>query len=1232
MYRWTRFSLMAALWSAALWIGAALHAQDSRGTITGTVRDAQGAVVSAASVVVTNTGTNQSLRLATNDRGYFEAALLNAGSYSVTVELSGFKKVVRSDLQLAVAARLDVEFVLEIGQVTESIEVRAETPLLDTASASGGRVIDNRQVTELPFTNMNPFVLTALAPGMQWTGAPQSQRPFDSAGTAAYNTMGGIGQNEYSIDGAPSNGSGRRVGFVPPSESVGEFKVETVPFDASYGFTSGAVVNVMTKAGTNQYHGSLFNQHWQQRWNATPHFTRLAWEDGVRAGRISPDEQKQAPGRQNNFGFSLGGPIQLPKLIHGRDKLFFFVAYNGIYQDMTEIGNDIKNNTVPDVAWRNGDFSNLLAVDATRFTIYDPRSARRDGARVVRTPFPGNRGIPVLNPAYDFYAGLMPTPNNVPGLVSAEGFNNYLAANTPNISRFHSLINRIDYNISDRHRVFGRWYWNGRTADTRDWLYETRKGLATVDLERRNLGFGGNYNWTLSSNTILDLGVNWTRFVEGNLTPGLNQLKPTDTGLPGYLDQKAGSLTTLPSMEFSNITAIGRAFGQFTTNAATGEAKVALTRVFAAHTLRIGFTERRFWFGSANAGYTSGRFAFNNVYTRAADNTNTASNHALDWAAFRMGLPSTVTIDTNDDGYWTSKFRTLWVQDDWRLSSRLRLGVGLRYERETAIRERFNRGMAGGFQFGAKLPFTDAAIAAYARSPLPELPVAQFQPTGGSIYLAQNDGKYTNGTHNFLPRIGAVYQLNARTVIRGGYGLYADTFNVNNDRASQYGYSQPTNTIVSSDAGLTFCCGAGAASNLAGGANPMADPFPVRGDGTRFDQPYADRLGLLGAAGRSYSFVPLNYRPARQHRWRISLQREITRDMVVEVSYNGARSRVPIDQPVNILPQQYWATGMVRNQALDDELNRNVPNPFYFANLSGLQASDPFAYNYLTTQNFFRNTVIRKNQLLRPYPHLSGLTGLRQGVSFADSQGTNRYHDFQALFERRFARGLQTSVMYTRAANREADFYANEFDAAPTERPSDQVRPHRFVWSAIWELPFGAGKPYAKRGVAGALAGGWQLSWIYQYQSGAPANWGNVFFYGDMNNLEALFDQKAAHQADIHTWFNPNIVNRSGTPPQGFQGFEGRAAAQPGTYHVRVFPTRLDFLRVDGIRNWDVKVLRRFRITEGLRLTFSADLLNATNHTNFGAPQTNPANTNFGKVTSQVGQNRFIQINGRLDF
>ncbi len=301
--------LLLARLALLLTLAGLVWPQEWRGSITGRVVDPLGALIPGATVVVTNVETNVTNRTVTNQTGYFEVSLLNPGRYSITVEAPGFRTTVRSGIELNVGARLDIELQMQVGEVTETVEVSAEAPLLETTSASAGRILDNRQIMELPFNDLNPFALATLAPGMHWTGQPAYRRPFDNAGTSSFNTSGGVGQNEYTIDNAPVTGTNRRVGFVPPADSVEEFKLETASFDASYGHTSGAIINVMTKAGTNSFHGTLYDQHWQQRWNATRHFTRLAWEDQVRQGKIGKDTPKQASGRSNNFGGTLGGPI-----------------------------------------------------------------------------------------------------------------------------------------------------------------------------------------------------------------------------------------------------------------------------------------------------------------------------------------------------------------------------------------------------------------------------------------------------------------------------------------------------------------------------------------------------------------------------------------------------------------------------------------------------------------------------------------------------------------------------------------------------------------------------------------------------------------------------------------------------------------------------------------------------------------------------------------------------------
>lgn len=1226
MNHWS-MRLACALFFAALCFG-----QESRGTIAGHVVDPQGAVIPNASVTITNTETNTSSRTVTNDTGYFEITLLNPGSYSVAAEAPGFKRTVQSGLVLQVAGRLNLTLQLQVGQIAETVEVVAQAPLLDTTTASGGRVIDSRQIQDLPFSDMNPFAMATLAPGMHWTGQPEYRRPFDNAGTSSFNTAGGVGSNEYTIDGMSVTGTGRRVGFVPSSQAVEEFKLETLVIDASYGYTSGAVVNVLSKAGTNKYHGSLFDQHWQQRWNATPHFTRLLWERDVREGKKKSSDPKQAPGRSNDFGFDLGGPFRVPKVYNGRDKFFFYVQYNGIYQKKAETTSSI-NRTVPKMAWRQGDFSDLLAIDAVKYTIYDPRSAREEGGRVVRTPFPGNKGVPVLNPVYKFYEPLYPKPNDVPGLVSPEGINNYYAVNMPKDERFNSLVNRWDYNVNDRQRLFARWYWNHRLADEYDWMYETKRGLMRNGLVRINKGAGGSYIWTLSNTTTMDIGLSYNRFNEGNDRPAQTAYKPSDVGLPSYLDAKAGGWHTLPRMVINGVETVGDSYPAITIRGSTGEFRIQWTTVRGSHSFRYGWQERRYWTTTAGPGYSSGTFTFNNSYMRQADNTTTASDLGLGWAAFMMGLPSTISIDSNDTAYWSTRYRGIYFQDDWRVTRKLQFQFGLRYERQGGITERYNRGIAGGFDFDYKPPFADLAEAAYAKSPLSELPAAQFKVRGGMYYLGQPNKTFTDGNHLFMPRIGVVYQITPKTVIRSGYGWYYDTYNSNNDRPSQDGFNQPTSTVITTDRGLSFCCGLGAAANLSATRNPMVDPFPVRADGSRFDAPYGSSLGPIIRQGRGWTFVPRNYRPAWQQRGRIGIQREVTSNMVFEAAYNGAYSRIPVTQTVSYLPAQYWAYGLTRVQAVDDDMNRSLPNPFNINNLSSLKTSDPKLYNYLSTLGFFTGTTIRKHQLLRAFPNMNGLSGLRPGVDFGDSRGINIYHDIQLRLERRFSKSFQSAVMYTWSTGSESDFYANEFDPKPSFRPQDAIRPNRTVWTAIWELPFGKGRKWVTASPLQHIVGGWQLSWVYQYQGGPPTSWSNGFFYGDLSKIGDLFKHDDLHKNDIHRWFDGSIrYTGTGLVPQGFVGFEGRTAAQPGSYHVRVFPTRLDSLREDGIRNWDVKIKRVFRITEQLRTSFDVDLLNATNHTNFAGPVTDPTRADFGTVNTQRGLSRVIQFNLRIDF
>jgi hypothetical protein len=1244
-------------------------AQESRGTILGTVRDAQQAVVPGTEIVVTNIGTNRSRTTVSNDTGYWEVPFLDAGDYRISAELPGFRKYIRSGVTVNVAAKVRIDIQLEVGEVQQIIEVTGAAPLLDTTSASAGRIIDGAQIASLPFSDLNPFALTAMAPGMQWTGQPEYRRPFDNGGTSAYNTAGGVGQNEYTIDGAAVTGTDRRVGFVPPADAVQEFNLQTSAFDASVGHTSGAVVNVMSRTGTNQFHGSLYDQHWQQRWNATPHSTRLAWERDVASGKITKETPKQAPGRSNQFGATLGGPVRVPWLYNGTDKFFFFFSYNGIYQKKAETTSAIYRS-VPHVGWRDGDFSDMLAIDPAKYQIYDPRTARLESGKVVRDPFVGNKGIPVLNPLYQHYVKLYPMPNNVPGVVTTEGRFNYYATNMPKDEKFNSILNRYDYSISDNHRINGKWFWNHRLADEYDWTYETARGLHTNGLVRINKGGSGDWTWTMNNNNIFQLSASWSRFSEGSDSPERTKYRPTDVGLPNYLDDRAADYTLLPGLDFDHdgtapggVEDISAGWPAIGTRGTTGELKAAMVTISGNHSFKYGWQERRYWTSTYGPGNTSGRFTFRRDFMRKDDADNIAVHRGLEWASFMMGLPTGISIDRNDSAIWSTRFRSLYFHDDWRVSPRMTLNLGLRYEREGGITERFNRGMTGGFDPALVLPISAAAEAAYAtvyaaNPNLGLLPPAQFKVLGGTHYLGEVDKGFTDGTHQLLPRFGAVYRLMDKTVLRLGYGWYFDTLNSNNTRPRQDGYSQGTSTTITNDRGLSFCCGVGSAANMNSTLNPMRDPFPVRADGTRFDEPYGNALGSMIRVGRDFNNAfGRAFRPALQHRWRLGIQHELglssfLRDTVVEASYNGARARGPIGDRFRIdaLPEQYWAKGNSRQQAVDDDLNKTVANPFHVSKFTELQASNPVLYKFLTTQSFFTSTTIRKHQLLRPFGHFNNLQSYEvPGFDFDDIQGINQYHDVTLQFERRMSAGFQTAFAWTRTFNAmERDWRANEFDRELSWRPTDQVRPNRLFWQAIVQMPFGRNGRWAKDGFAEKLAGGWEMSWIWQWQDGTPLDFGNRFFYGDMNQLKDLWQHKETWSGDVHRWFSNSITWNpkanpaqaalcpAGTnncdPPSGFVGFEGRTDKQPGAYHVRKTPGRFADLRGPGIDNWDIKVMRRFRIREQMNTSFSVDLLNAFNHTNFGNPTVDPTSGSFGQVGAQRGLSRVIQFNLRLDF
>jgi hypothetical protein len=1226
--------------------------QESRSTILGTVTDAQGAVVAGASVTVTNLATNEKRPLTTNQTGYYEVPLLNAGRYQVTAELAGFKKTVRGPIELSIASSLEVDLALELGNVAESVTVTGEAPMLETSTASSGSVIPRQQILDLPIRWMNPIVLMEFAPGMISRGDPASSQPWQTSALSNIKTMGNgdLEANQYALDGATVGGRDRQVGYIPSLDSVAEFKMELMNFDAAVGHSSGAFVNMSIKSGTNQYHGSLFEQHWQQRWNATPHFTRLAWQNAIATGAISKDTPEQAAGRSNQFGATLGGPVSIPKIVNGRDRAFFFFSYEGVQQTLSETTSNL-NKTVPKTNWLQGDFSDLLAVDPKVYQIYNPLTARLSNGHVIRDPFPGNKGIPVLNPTYDFYSKLYPQPNNIPGIVDTEGRNNYYAVGMPNINGYNNLLNRFDVNLGAKHKLSGKWYWSHYRNDQNDWTFQTMRGLQSSGTTQYTKGFSTDYMWTISGHTIFNFSVSATQFADGAENSVLTKFKPSDVGLPAYLDAYAGDMHTLPQISFSSIQSIGGAYPGINSRASTGQMRAGLMHVSGNHTWKFGWEERRYWRMLRTAATTSGQFTFGNSFMRSSDSDTTAGTNGLEWASFMMGMPTSIGgAQYNDSGYFSTPWRGFYGQDEIRLGRRIRLSLGVRLEWEQGSTERYNRAQAGGWDFAVRLPFSDAVEAAYAKNPIAGLPATQFKVQGGGFYLGQNGPRtYINDQTPILPKVGFVYQINSKTVFRAGTGWYADSVNVNQLTISQFGYSVSTATTVSNDNGLTFCCGANnqpfSAAQLSSSVLPLLNPFPVRADGTRFDTPYGNSLGAVAFAGKNNTFFPRDFVTGRMQRWRFGLQRELRKDLVAEAAYDGMYANRPLGvngnaSVVDYLPASYYSATQVRNTTQETYLNTKVPNPFLYTNFASLAQTNPQMYKYLQTQSFFTNTTTTVGQLLLPYPLFTGIGGTRPGDK---TRGYTKYGDVQLQLSQRFTGGLTTTVMYTHAASQDKYSYLNPFDPTPVWEDNGDARPHLFLWTGTYDLPFGQGRRFVTSGPLRRLVSGWQTGWSYKYQSGISLVWTGLtgssakpflFYYGDVTKIAQRLNQQAVHAQDIHLWFDPTAAYqaKSTAPiPSDYVGFEGRSAFQPA-YNVLTFPVRFPEVRADALRYWSANIKREFRLTERVRIRFNIDFLNATNHTNFGSPNMTVTSSNFGRVTSQAGTGRMIQFNGRLQF
>ena len=1218
---------MRMLVSVLIFLAAAtgVSGQETRGTISGTVQDAQG-VVPGATVRITNTATNTTQVLTTNSTGYFEAPLLQSGNYRIVVEMASFKTITRDGVALAVGQQINLPFTLEVGNINEQVTVTGVAPVLDTTSVSSGANFDSQQINALPMFSNMPVGLARFAPGVNPDAdqPPMSQGfvtgPSEASGTA----IGNVGSNTYTIDGATNAGFNRQLSTSPNADMIQEMRVETSNFDAATGHGLGNQISMMTRAGTNVTRGTANYQYWTNRLNALNEQQKQTFNDYARAAFRA--------GRSHNSAFTLGGPLHIPRVVDGRGKAFFFANYSYVNDSIP--GRNLGNNTVPaNDKHLQGDFSDMLRLpNPNQYIIYDPLTARPDPAnpnRVIRTPFPNNV-IPrdrIFNPdgtyknkLFGLYAAAAPKPNQNFVEEGQQPTANYFRGAEPSIPVSHLFGLRLDYNLSAADRLFLRGSGSRYHEDVDDWTFESPTpefvGLHDSDRDRYTWSYTGNWTRTFGQ-TVLDTQLSANKFYTLDKQHELTKYKPTDFGLPAYLDQfcEAKNACQMPRVNIDGYQQLSRDVNRQSDETTNIQGQFNATQVRGSHTLRGGVDVRRAMRGRIGGGNASGLLTFTRDYTRQASDEAqlTPSNLGLSLAAFMLGVPTTIQLDDQVDASLYNHYLGTFAQDSWRVTRNLTLNVGLRFEFEDGIRETDDR-MLVGFEPDALTSISQAAEAAYLASGVASTPgmLPSISVRGGSLFATDSGHPASwTGQAMWMPRVSAAYKLGERTVLKGGWGLYYDTLNAGDVAngtvvAYQTGYGVTTVTGNSADLGRTFVY------DLNTG---QGDPFPVRANGSRFDTPIGSSLGPDTLLGTAYTDQNLTREHARQQRWRVSVQRELASNLGLEVAYNGSYSdRIGRTIRADYLPEEYWNGSNERNTTANTFLTAQVSNPFRIQNFEFLRTSNPTLYSRLAGNTFFTQQTTQRNRLLRGFPQMSAGNGL---MSANVPVGIVKVHSLEVVLNRRFADGLTGVFSFTANSVRE-NRIVEEYDREPTIwQGSDGGRPYRITASAAYDLPFGAGRAFLNDGgILAGVVGGWQLAGNYDYQPGALLDWGNqnLFFYGDLDDVDV-------DDPTLDRWFNVDA------------GFETDPARTPAAFQKRQFPFRVDGVRGQGLSFLNMSVTRSLPVGGSRTVQLRVDAQNVLNRQHWQNANTNPTSTNFGKVTT-VTQNymRFITFGLRLNF
>jgi hypothetical protein len=1164
-------------------------AQRDLGTITGTVTDPQGAIVPNAKVTIAEQGTGVTFGTRTNDAGLYTFPALKPSTYTLTVEASGFQKTEQKNIIVNPGPPTAVNLSMSVGNVNQTVEVTAQAPLLQTESPALGANLNAAQVAQLPLGGQRTFTyLARMAPGV--LPAENGARDAQSGGFSAAGVHSN-GENNFLLNGVDNNVNVidflNQTSFVigPSVEAIGEVQVLTNGYNAEYGRAAGGVMNVNLKSGTNQLHGTLFEFLQNTAFNAN------RWENNL-AGKPAPTI------KQNQFGAAIGGPIIKNKLfIFGDYQATRIATAGGVIQNLGYGG----NFTIATPAMRNGDFSALLGKaignGIVQNEIFDPTTtlctsgclpgslAAASGATPVytRAPFTGNM-IPVskMDPASVKIASTLPNSNQpVP---SGNYPQNDFFTTTPGALNTDQGDGRVDYHMNDKNSIFGSLSWSNTSKSSLPPFPGALDGGSFYGVSEQDLGRNAMLSWShiFSPAVVSESRVAFSRLVTTRLQANSNVDEFKAVGIGGYDPTGAASNNGgLPDLYFQ---------GRYTENNNNWLPTKEYNNVWdfienlsvtkGDHSMKFGAEFRPIHFPFFQVPYPHGQMTFSRNETSfpstakdsGGQNGNFSADTGDEYASFLLGAINTAQISTTNFISSTKQAYAFYAQDDWKVTRKLTLNLGVRYELFSPIGEQFARQSNFVLQdltlYIPKGPNQDTPLPPNFNTPatingitFPALfPTVKVSRGQVGPYLIPWD-KLDIG-----PRIGFAYNIFPKTVIRGAYGAFYggeenQGGNPNRGEAAPFNLSPQL-------------------SRPQGVGTFQPDPLLANGNptgGVSVGYPLNVFNGFPVSSLQFREVAPDFINPLVQ-KWNLSVQQELPGQMALEVNYTGNHGSHQLQQP---------------------DFN-NCPN-------------------FPTT-----NTSITC-QSLRPQPSIGSISG-------TSSFFFSNYEGLSAKLEKRLTMGLQFITAYTfghALANSNTTLSGSQgfYWKDPTNYNSSysnaswDIR-HNFTAGFNYDIPFGRGKTYGANlnGVVEALAGGWQLNGILTLHTGQPftlrANGcQGVFNTGCSPDLVPGTDPNAAPAGGRNPseWFNIGNITTPGPLSQGDLGLQSNYGP----------PTR----------TLDLSLFKDFSFTERWKLQFRAESFNLANTPQFSVPDNNLYDAKFGQVTStQTGTERHLQFALRLLF